>query len=157
MALDVAPARGAGSRRCDRIHPAARNPQRESWGGSGMPDGSCQRTGRSPGVSSGDSREVHSGMYVASGTSVSREEKEPDIRRDRKRFLKLRIERNADAAHLKDVFDQWLNMVQQSVSMWSSNAEDRSLRALMPSSRPRLLREGKCRRICISIVGAADV
>lgn len=68
-----------------------------------MPDGSHQRMGRSPGVSSRSSKESQSAMYVAPGSSNSREEREPEIGRDRKTLPNLRIERNSDAAHLMHV------------------------------------------------------
>lgn len=36
----------------------------------------------------------------------------------------LRTEQNADAAHLMDVFDRWLNVAQTAVAMWRNDAED---------------------------------
>lgn len=56
-------------------------PKSESRGRPDMPEDLYHRIGRSPGASSRDPREPHAAMYIASGSSNSREAQEPSARR----------------------------------------------------------------------------
>lgn len=99
-----------------RKRPSTTNdPTDASGSGSEFSDGSNHR----------HSRETHAALHHSSASdSNSKIDKEPYIRRDRKKIPRLRIPRNTDAAMQMDKFDQGLNQVETAIAVWSNDAEE---------------------------------